>query len=501
MWWAIVLLVIVAAGAGYYYYTNFLPQPEAVVEAAPAIAQVRRGDIVITAGGVGTLLPSKEVNLGFGTSGTITDLAVQVGDVVAAGDLLAQLDDAAIRQQMVQADFDLRQAELQLAELMKEANYADVASAQANLASAQADYEALFTPPNENELEAARNELLSAQQELNTLLSGPSADEETTLQADLRVAEIALQQAQADYNRIAWRENVGTTAQAATLQEATIAYEKALAQYNINAVGPKQEELTTARARIAQAQAQLDALEEGVDPLAVTAGEAQVTQAWAQLEELLKGPDAGEVETAELAIQRVLHEQDVLELDLAGTRIASPISGVVTAINAQTGEQVGSEAIMTVAESETAQVRFWVEELDIVSAAPGNKVSVLFEAFPEFTYTGQIVRVDPTLVEVDGAQAVQAWARIDLTEHPVNLLFGMNADVEITSGEARDAVLVPVQALRELVPGQYAVFIVHEDGELEFRPIEVGLRDFVNAEVLSGLSGNETVSTGDVETE
>jgi multidrug efflux pump subunit AcrA (membrane-fusion protein) len=163
---------------------------------------------------------------------------------------------------------------------------------------------------------------------------------------------------------------------------------------------------------------------------------------------------------------------------------------------------LGSEAVISVAELATAQIRFWVEELDVASAVPGNPVSIIFEAFPDHTFAGAIARVEPTLVEVDGAVAVQAWASIDLTElteHPVSPLFGMNAEVEIVAGEARNAVLVPVQALRELVPGQYAVFVVHPDGELEMRPVNVGLRDFVNAEIRSGLTGDETVSTGDVE--
>ena len=201
----------------------------------------------------------------------------------------------------------------------------------------------------------------------------------------------------------------------------------------------------------------LDELEQGPDPVAVTASETKIAEAVAQFEDLMAGPTIEELEMAELAVQRVIQNQEALHQDLDGTLIVSPLSGVVTTINAQTGEQVGAEAIITVAEFDTAQIRFWVEELDIISVAPGNPVSVLFEAFPDLTYSGEIVRVEPTLVEVDGAQAVQAWASINLTEHPVDLLFGMNAEVEIIAGETTDAVLVPVQALRELTPGNFAV--------------------------------------------
>ena len=71
----------------------------------------------------------------------------------------------------------------------------------------------------------------------------------------------------------------------------------------------------------------------------------------------------------------------------------------------------------------------------------------------------------------------------------------------VIAGEALDAVLVPVQALREMGAGpdgqpQYAVFVVGADGQLQMRVVEVGLKDYVNAEILSGLEAGEVVSTG-----
>jgi multidrug efflux pump subunit AcrA (membrane-fusion protein) len=101
------------------------------------------------------------------------------------------------------------------------------------------------------------------------------------------------------------------------------------------------------------------------------------------------------------------------------------------------------------------------------------------------------------LVTVSNTSAVQAWASIDTGAHPVNLLGKMNVEVEVVAGEAKNAVLAPIQALRELGEDQYAVFVVKEDGELEMRIVQVGLRDYVNAEIRSGLQEGEVVSTGE----
>ena len=66
----------------------------------------------------------------------------------------------------------------------------------------------------------------------------------------------------------------------------------------------------------------------------------------------------------------------------------------------------------------------------------------------------------------------------------------------IVAGETLNAVLVPVQALREISEGQYAAFVVQPNGELEMRLVEIGLMDYVNAEIRSGLERGEMVSLG-----
>jgi HlyD family secretion protein len=83
---------------------------------------------------------------------------------------------------------------------------------------------------------------------------------------------------------------------------------------------------------------------------------------------------------------------------------------------------------------------------------------------------------------------------------PDRLMIGMNAAVEVIAARAHDAVLVPVEALRELGPEEYAVFIMEGD-KPRLRAVEVGLIDFTYAEVISGLNVGEIVTTGIVETE
>ncbi|NIX10003.1 MAG: HlyD family efflux transporter periplasmic adaptor subunit, partial [Gammaproteobacteria bacterium] len=442
---------------------------------------VGRGDLAITASGSGTLIPASEIALGFRSSGTLSELLVEVGDRVEAGDVLARLDDTDAQDQLAQAQINLRQAELNLTELTEEVDAADLASAQASLSSAKADLTRLTEPPGEQDLLAAQENLKSAQEALAELKAGPDEDLVEIAEADLTLAEMNLRNAQTAYDRVAHRENVGTTQQALDLWQATTNYEKALAEYNETLEGATADEISDARSKVAQAQAQLDALLEEPDADEVDAAEAKIVQAQAQLDNLLGGASAKDLETAQLNVtQAELNLQSALR-QVEETELVTPVSGTVTEVGAKAGESVGTSAFVTLADLDQPQVQFWVEESDLMSVAPGNAVSIVFEALPDYTYPGTILSVDPVLVTVDGTPAVQSYASIDLTAYPVTLLAGMNADVEVTAGEARNAVLVPLQALRELGPESFAVFVVGDNDELEMRIVTVGLKDFVNA--------------------
>ena len=62
---------------------------------APALqtAKVRTGDLVVTASGAGTVVPASQLDLGFRTSGVLTELNVAVGDRVQAAQVLARLEE------------------------------------------------------------------------------------------------------------------------------------------------------------------------------------------------------------------------------------------------------------------------------------------------------------------------------------------------------------------------------------------------------------------------
>ncbi|MFC2015472.1 efflux RND transporter periplasmic adaptor subunit [Chloroflexota bacterium] len=504
-WIVVIALVLVASGGGYFFYSNGYLQAQEPVEAETITTYTAsRGDLVITASGSGTLVPATESAAGFQNGGVVAEVLVEVGDTVEAGQVLARLDDTDAQDQVAQAEISLRQAELDLAELTEEVDTAALAAAEASLSSAKASLTALTSPPGDQELLAAQESLKAAQEAQDELLAGPDPDEVEIAKTDLTLAEMNVRTAQAAYDQIAHREDVGATQEAADLWQATTNYEQALAEYNEALEGASAEDIADARAQVALAQADIDNLLGDPDPDELAAAEALVAQSQAELDALLAGTSAKDLETAELNVAQARLSLVSAERDLEATVLIAPVSGTVTAVEAQASESVGSEPIVNLADLEEPMVQFWVEESDFSSVAVGNQVEIVFEALPDYAYPGKIVSVDPMLVDVDGTPAVQSYASVELSADPNpsaalgtgTLLSGMNAEIEVIAGEAQDAVLVPLQALREMGPEQYAVFVLAADGELEMRIVEVGLKDYVNAEILSGLEPGEVVATG-----
>jgi HlyD family secretion protein len=492
----LMISIPLAIGGAWYYYDRYLPARAAPPTDSVKTAQVTQGDIVISVSGSGEVVPAAEVSLGFQASGVLKEALVDVGDQVVAGDVLARLDDTDAQSQVAEAQISLRQAELQLAQLTADPDASDLASAQAALASAQADLADLTAPASEEDLDAARNDLVSAQAALAELLAGPSEQEVTIAKADMEKAQVELQQAQAEYDKFAWREGFGASSQAATLQQATIDYATAKANYELTMADPTEEELAAARAQVAQARAALEELEQGPSAEELAAAESKVAEAQAALEELQAGSSAEDLESAQLDVEQARNTLTSAQRELAQTELRAPFAGVITAFDASPGETVGTEAFITLADMGTPQVCFWMDETDLTNVAVGHRVNIVFDALPDDTFTGEVIRVEPALVTVDNTPAIQGLASIDLSGTSATLLAGMTADeVEVIAAEARDVLLVPVQALQTLSPGQYAVRVVTGDGSLELRPVGVGLKDLVYAEVVSGLELGEEIAT------
>jgi HlyD family secretion protein len=472
--WIILILVLLLGGGGgayaYYYHISQPVQAEAE-ESAMQTSVARQGDLSIYASGAGTVIAATERGAGFDENGTLIELLVAVGDVVDEGQVLARLQTdhtaESIALEIANAELNLLQAQKTLDDLVNanislqlaQAQLA-VLEAQTALEDAQDDRARMEYPRcSESTLDDYESEYYALLDRYNELLSN--------------LQDVIATRDATDPIRLAME------AQLEALEEQVQA---ALINVNWCSNPYSDEEKAEGDARVSLAQAELFAAQAEVeswmnypDPLDVAVAEAKVTSAEAAL------ADAQETQ---------------LIVDLV-----APIGGTVLNINGTVGEDVGTSAIITIADLAQPMLQVYLDETDFDKAIVGYVAEVTFDAYPDDLFTGQVVQVDPSLSNSLGASLVVLLVQLDPLEldQPQRLPLGMSATVDIIAGRATNAVLVPVEAVRDLGDGTYAVFVM-ENEQPVLRVVTIGITDLTYIEITSGLSAGETVTTGIVET-
>lgn len=379
-----VVAAVVVAGAGTGIALSASAPEEATV--LTESAQVRDVDVTVAASG--TVDPALELGLqfsGFATAELAT-LEVEVGDVVAEGDVLATLETEALE--------------------------AAVASARSGVASARtAELQALQA------LETAEQAVVAARLNYENIF-----DDYPSTIAGQPNRHIALENAQA--------------------QQATAAAQLTAAQQQVAAAGP-----------------------------AKTSAAAQLESALANLE---------------------------------NATLTAPAAGTIVAIASEVGEPIGTTSVgtsgtsgfMILASLNEFVVRADFAEGDVVGIAPGQKVSLEFDALPDDPREGEVTQVAPFgVVDPSGASLTTYEVTISVPNAPEGLRAGMTAQASITTEEQLGVVAAPVTALVP-TPDGFVVRVQAEDGTITNVPVEVGIRGGYWVEIISGLSEGDRVVTG-----
>ena len=450
--WVILLVVVLLGGGGYFYYDNFYKVEEVQAVSSLQSTRAQRGELVIYASGSGTIVATEEYELSFPTSGLLSELNVKVGDRVKKGDILARLGELE----------DLQ---------------ATIAAYELNVLTAQKDLEDIY-----NSLDAD-----FAQAQLDVVDAQLALEDAKEAREVLNYARCSQELIGEYYTEMIDSTNLVNELQNAgiddvRLDEAVSTKTTATANYYYCVMARTDSEIMEGDANVALAEANLKTaentmatLEEGPDPYEIMLAEAEVSNAQAQLE--------------------------AAKEDLENATMLAPIDGTILTVEAKAGELVGTSTVITIGDLDHPLLEVLMDESDLDSVKVGYECEVIFDAFPDETYPAVVTQVDPQLTTVGNTNAVRAEVQLDAAYIPASVTFpiGLNALVDVIGGKTENAILVPVEALREIDTDEYAVFVL-VDGEPELRMVEVGLMDYTYAEILSGVEAGETVTTGIVET-
>jgi len=210
----------------------------------------------------------------------------------------------------------------------------------------------------------------------------------------------------------------------------------------------------------------------------------------------------GAAELAAAARNRLLllnmTEEQLRAVDRAGkpvtqVTLAAPVDGVVGELGVREGMNVTPGAtLFRLNGLATVWVNVDVPEALAGAVRPGAAVTVTVPAYPGEKFAGRVAAVLP---EVNAATRTLK-ARVELRNPGGRLKPGMFATVSVAPAQAREAVLVPSEAV--IATGERTVVIV-DRGEGRFEPVAVktGAEEGGRTEILEGLeAGTRVVASG-----
>jgi HlyD family secretion protein len=428
----IIMIVAVVAGIvlGYRYWQG-LQADESTRNLQTEV--ISRGTLTATVGATGIVRSNQSGILVWKSSGTVADIHVRVGDQVSNGQILASLDPGSLSQAAILAQSDLINAQKALRNLQdsETARYqAEQALINARKAIVEAEraLEMVTSEAYQEKMDQAMEKGIDAQDELDKAQEDfdqyKDLDSENQKYID---AQDSLQEAQDTYDE-------------AVRQSDLLNYDKELANVN----------LELAKARLADAER--------------------------EVERLKNGPDPDDVAVIQVRIQAAQAALDVVDLK-------STFAGQVTEVMNKTGDQVSPGVVaFRVDDLSMLLVDVRVSEVDVNRIEVGQPATLIFDAILGSEYIGTVKEVAEVGTSLQGV--VEFLVTVELTDADANVKAGMTAAVNIVVDQLENILLTPNRAVR-VVDGQRVVYIL-KDGELEQVAVTLGASSDLVSQVLNG---------------
>ena len=227
--------------------------------------------------------------------------------------------------------------------------------------------------------------------------------------------------------------------------------------------------------------------------------QAQLDAAESTHDELAARLETGR-ENVRVAESNVLLAEDAL----SNMTIRAPFAGMVVSKNAQPGEMISPisagggftrTGICTIIDSDSLEIEVDVNEAYIQRVVPGQRVSAVLDAYPDWRIPSEVIAIIPTA----DRQRATVRVRIGFLERDNRILRDMGVKVSFLGSDAQPAaereiqgVMIPGTALRSDSDGDF-VWIVR-NGAVERRSIVLGgARDRPQVLVTTGLVAGDTV--------
>jgi len=254
------------------------------------------------------------------------------------------------------------------------------------------------------------------------------------------------------------------------------------------------------RAEVAQTQADLDIAEAVLE---------QAQRAYDRKDRLFQSNLLSEEERDLIVLSLVTAKgklvQAMTSLERAKERLSestvrAPIDGIILQKHVEEGQIIasgvsnvsGGTSIVDIADMSSVYIETGIDEIDIGKVHIGLSAIAVAEAYPKHKFNGKIIRISP---EAKIEQNVTLFDVIVEVENiDGKLKSGMNTNIEISIVNRENVLLAPTIALQPTKkPGSQSnqrMVLLKQGSEFVPHKVKIGLSDFKQTEILSGLAEN-----------
>ncbi len=529
--WKILAVVAVVVIGGFALKAGKSNGAEPIINKA----QVVRDNITASVSGNGVLEAVTTVDVRSNVGGQVVTLAVDEGDYVKAGQLIAKIDPSDSVTALQQAEADLAAANAKVAQAREGSTLQDIQTStgiqsatqaleSAKQRLAQAEQQARVQPKLTNQA------VVQAKSSLDAALASQKQTKVALAPQKLASAKASYDQAKATYDQ----------AERELRRQQTLFKKGFVAQSQVDAA---EQQFGVAKAQLANAKEKLDTVKDEADQ-DVASSDAKVAQAKAAYETALANRVQDDLKRQDLAAAKAAYKQaqaalasakasayqnqikrgDILQAraqlerarasaknartQLGYTTILAPRSGVVTKKYVDVGSIVtgGRSAIgggggagisiVEIADVSTMWVVVNVDETDIARISNDQMVDITVDAYPDEVFEGTVIKIAPQAVVDQNVTTVPVT--VEIQDGDARLKPAMNASCDFITERKENVLQVPSEAVNE-GENSSTVTVLAKDGKQITRRVQTGIIGNETTEIIAGLKEGETVITSVVE--
>ena len=232
-----------------------------------------------------------------------------------------------------------------------------------------------------------------------------------------------------------------------------------------------------------------------IDKAQLQQAQLQLHNQEVELERLRALYDAGGLSKSDLDAIELSYNVTKTQVEnlLENTVLCSPIDGVVTARNYDAGDMYTmSMPIYTVEQIKPVKLLVAISESEYTKVKKGDAVEITADALPGTTFKGKIEKIYPTIDPATRTFTVEVVVRNDNNR----LRPGMFARVVVDFGSSNNVVIPDVAVVKQQGSGERFVYILNQDGTVNYQKILLGRRMGAEYEVLEGLKDGDRIVVG-----